>query len=149
MTNKRIDRSQYGTWTTKIISLQITTIFILKINILHPNKQPTQKIFHYFIAPTIGLDYIKCTLSYFSHQIILLLLKYRGLYNGKYPPSRGGGGKYQPMSFGGQNMKRPREKRWKMWKKREERGKKKEERGKKIRKKEAKGKNKCKMGRIW
>jgi hypothetical protein len=32
---------------------------------------------------------------------------YRGLYNGKSP---GGGGKYQPMSFGGKNMKRTREK---------------------------------------
>jgi hypothetical protein len=30
----------------------------------------------------------------------------RGLYNGKYPL----GGEYQPMSFGGKNMKRPREK---------------------------------------
>jgi hypothetical protein len=35
--------------------------------------------------------------------------KGRGLYNGKYPPPRGGG-EYQPMSFGGKNIKRPREK---------------------------------------
>jgi hypothetical protein len=28
---------------------------------------------------------------------------YRGLYNGKYPPP-GGGGEYQPMSFGGKNI---------------------------------------------
>jgi hypothetical protein len=32
----------------------------------------------------------------------------RGLYIGKYPPPRGG--EYQPMSFGGKNMKRPSEK---------------------------------------
>jgi hypothetical protein len=33
----------------------------------------------------------------------------RGLYIGKYPPLWGRG-KYQPMSFGGKNMKRRREK---------------------------------------
>jgi hypothetical protein len=62
----------------------------------------------------------------------------------------GGGGKYQPMSFGGKNKKRPREKGGKCGrkgKKGEERGKKKEERGKKIRKEGAKGKNKCKIGK--
>jgi hypothetical protein len=35
--------------------------------------------------------------------------KDRGLYIGKYPPPSGGE-KYQPMSFGGKNMKRRREK---------------------------------------
>jgi hypothetical protein len=35
----------------------------------------------------------------------------RGLYTGKYPPPpQGEEKKYQPMSFGGKNMKRPREK---------------------------------------
>jgi hypothetical protein len=34
--------------------------------------------------------------------------RYRKLYIGKYPPSPPGG--YQPMSFGGKNMKRRREK---------------------------------------
>ncbi len=53
------------------------------------------------------------------------------------------GKKYLPMSFGGKNMKRPREKGGKCGRK----GKKKEERGKKIRKEEAKGKNKCKIGK--
>ncbi len=48
------------------------------------------------------------------------------------------GGEYQPMSFGGKNMKRVREKGGKC-KKKEERGKKKEERGKKMRKGEEKG----------
>jgi hypothetical protein len=38
----------------------------------------------------------------------------RGLYIGKYPPPLGGGKKYQPMSFGGKNMKRWREKEGKM-----------------------------------
>ncbi len=38
------------------------------------------------------------------------------IYTGVYilentPPPPGGGGKYQPMSFGGENMKRRREKR--------------------------------------
>jgi hypothetical protein len=53
---------------------------------------------------------------------------------GKYPPPRGG---YQPMSFGGENMKRGREKEGKCKKGR--RGKKKEEMGKKKRKGEVKG----------
>jgi hypothetical protein len=52
------------------------------------------------------------------------------------------GEKFQLMSFGGKNMKRPREKGENV-----EKGKKKEERGKKIRKKEAKGKNNCKIGK--
>jgi hypothetical protein len=34
----------------------------------------------------------------------------RGLYIGKYSPPPGGVGEYQPMSFGGKNMKRAREK---------------------------------------
>jgi hypothetical protein len=60
-----------------------------------------------------------------------------------------GGGEYQPMSFGGKNMKRPREKGRKCRQKRkkgerkrkkgERKRKKKEERGKKIIKGEVKG----------
>jgi hypothetical protein len=41
----------------------------------------------------------------------------RGLYFGKYPPP-GRGGEYQPMSFGGKNMKRRRKKRGKCKRKR-------------------------------
>jgi hypothetical protein len=37
----------------------------------------------------------------------------RGLYIGKYQHP-GGGGKYQPMSFGGKNMKKAKRKRKKM-----------------------------------
>jgi hypothetical protein len=53
----------------------------------------------------------------------------RGLYFGKYPPPLGGK-KYWPMSFGGKNMKRRREKRGKCKRKRkkEERKRKKWER---------------------
>jgi hypothetical protein len=42
----------------------------------------------------------------------LFVVRCRGLYIGKYPPPPLGGGrkKYQPMSVGGKNMKRPREK---------------------------------------
>jgi hypothetical protein len=54
------------------------------------------------------------------------------------PPPRGQGGEYQPMSFGGKNMKRGREKGGIMQKKKEERGKKKEERGKKKEERERK-----------
>jgi hypothetical protein len=42
------------------------------------------------------------------------IVQNRGLYIGKYPPPWGGGEKYQPMSFGGKNMKRWREKEGKM-----------------------------------
>jgi hypothetical protein len=47
----------------------------------------------------------------------------RGLYIGKYP-------QYQPMSFGGKNMKRRREKEGKCKRKRKKGKRKKEERGK-------------------
>ncbi len=66
----------------------------------------------------------------------------RGLYNGKGVAP--GGGEYQPMSFGGKNMKRLGEKGGKCKKKeerekkKEEREKKKEEREKKMRKGEVK-----------
>ncbi len=55
---------------------------------------------------------------------------YRGLYIGKYPPPPGGG-EYQPMTFGGKNMKRRREK--------GENVKEKGRKGKKMRKREVKG----------
>jgi hypothetical protein len=46
---------------------------------------------------------------------------YQG-YIGKYPPPpMGGGSKYQLMSFGGKNMKRPREKGGKSKRKRKKR----------------------------
>jgi hypothetical protein len=63
-------------------------------------------------------------LVYFSKQD-----QDRGLYIGKYPPRE----KYQPMSFGGKNMKRVREK-WgkcKRKRKKEERKRKKEARKRK------------------
>jgi hypothetical protein len=55
----------------------------------------------------------KETMIYYYEEVYSLLeyvrhqhRKYRGLYTGKYP----GGGVYQPMPFGGKNMKREREK---------------------------------------
>ncbi len=60
------------------------------------------------------------------------------------PPWRGK--KYQPMSFGGKNMKRPREKGGKCKRKRKK-GKENEKRGKKMRKGEIKGQNNYKIGK--
>jgi hypothetical protein len=37
-------------------------------------------------------------------------MKYMALYIGKYPAYLGGRKKYQPISFGGKNMKKGREK---------------------------------------
>jgi hypothetical protein len=54
---------------------------------------------------------------------------FRGLYIGKYPPL--GGKKYQPMSFGGKNMKR-----------REEKGGKNKRKRKKVGRKRKKGERK-------
>jgi hypothetical protein len=51
-----------------------------------------------------------------------------GAYIYKYPPP--GGGEYKPMSFGGKNMKRRREKGGKYKRKRKKRGKKKGRKGK-------------------
>jgi hypothetical protein len=87
------------------------------------------KILHLFARSGINI-----TIN-FNTQIIKK--NNRGLYIGKYPPP-GGGEKYQPMLFGGKNMKSVREKGGNV-KEKEERGKKKEERGKKMRKGEEKG----------
>ncbi len=57
----------------------------------------------------------------------------------KIPPPLGGGGKYQPMSFGGKNLKKQKEKGGKCKRKRKKGGRKGEERGKKMRKGEVKG----------
>jgi hypothetical protein len=63
-----------------------------------------------------------------SHSCIFAHRENRGLYIGKYPPPHGE--KYQPISFGVKNIKRPREKEENV----EEKG-----RGKKMRKGEVKG----------
>jgi hypothetical protein len=62
-------------------------------------------------------------------------LKSRGLYIGKYSPP-GKKKKYQPMSFGGKNMKRVREKGGKC----NEKGRKRKEKGRKRKEKGRKGK---------
>jgi hypothetical protein len=64
-----------------------------------------------------------------SHQLHTFFLTARGLYIGKYPPPLGGG-KYQPMSFGGKNMKSRREKEENV-KEKERKGKEKGRRGEK------------------
>jgi hypothetical protein len=58
----------------------------------------------------------------------VITVSVRGLYIGKYPPLERG--KYQPMSFGGKNLKRVREKggKCKRKRKKEERKRKKGER---------------------
>jgi hypothetical protein len=62
----------------------------------------------------------------------------RVLYIGKYPPSPGW--KYQPMSFGGKNMKRRREKGGKCERKKEER----ERKGRKGKENEKRGSKRVK-----
>jgi hypothetical protein len=65
----------------------------------------------------------------FARQLAIKMKMNTGVYileNTTPPPW----GKYQPMSFGGKNVKRGREKGRKCKRKKEERGKKKEERGK-------------------
>ncbi len=67
----------------------------------------------------------------------------RGLYNGKYAPPWGGG-KYQPMSFGGKNMKRPREKGGKCGRKGKKGERKRKKGERKLEKRKQKGKIKAK-----
>jgi hypothetical protein len=61
-------------------------------------------------------------------------MKNRGLYTGKYPPLLGGGGEYQPMSFGGKSMKSQREKEGQCKRKRKK-GERKRKKGERKRKK--------------
>jgi hypothetical protein len=74
---------------------------------------------------------LKFKLSRFDFQARL-----QGSIYWKILPPLGGGGEYQPMSFGGKIMEKRREKGGKCKRKK---GKKIEERGKKMRKGEAKG----------
>ncbi len=92
-----------------------------------------------------GLRTINLEISLISAKLIRLFTFLHTIMQGSIywkirPPP--GGGKYQPMSFGGKNMKREREKGGKCKRKRKKEERKRKEkgrRGKKMRKGEEKG----------
>jgi hypothetical protein len=79
------------------------------------------------------------------HHVVFLALSAKGLHNWNIPTPQGDG--YQPMSFGGKNMKSGREKEGKCKRKRkkgEEKGRKGKEKGRKRKEKDKWGSKRVK-----